>query len=457
MRQQTTQPSKLYRNAWGVLTLLFVINLLNFVDRMIPAVVLEDIRKAYGLSDLSLGILVSSFTVAFAVGGLPLGRLADTWIRKNVLAGGVLAWSACTVFSGMAPNFLTFYVARLGVGIGEASYGPAAVSMIGDMFHKNTRGRAMGLFMLGLPIGISLSFIIISKIKALTGSWQLPFVLAGVAGVLVGGLLFWVREPQRGAQDIAGLSIPETLDKPFRKVFAVRTLWWICLSGVTVNMASYGTNTFFKSLLERYYGVVPMDAGWMAAAVLGLTGLLAMTLGAYVADLAHQRNINGRLKLGAYSLLAAAPLVALALSESRGCDMRVFMLLYGCGWILFFMYYVSVYTAVQDVVEPRLRATAMSVYFAAQYLVGSTLGTTLVGGLSDYFAKQEMFAVNATAMTDIFKGQGLHQAMFMVPIMLLLTGVVLLMASRSFTTDVRRAHRESNGCVYETAKATRLA
>lgn len=425
------------RGAWGVLGLLFVINLLNFVDRMIPAVLLEDIRLAYGLSDLWLGLLVSSFTVVFALGGLPLGRLADRWIRKNVLAGGVLVWSAFTALSGLAPNFLTFYVARLGVGLGEASYGPAAVSLIGDLFPKAQRGRAMGLFMLGLPIGISLSFIAISKIKALTGSWQIPFVLAGVAGLLVGGLLFFIREPVRGAQEGVAPVQLEAMDKPFRKLFAVKTMWWICLSGVTVNMASYGTNTFFNSLLQRYYGVASMDAGWMAAGVLGLTGLLAMTLGAYVADLTHQR--NGRLQLGAWCLLAAAPLVALALCETKGSDLRVFLLLYGSGWTLFFMYYVAVYTAVQDVVEPRLRATAMAVYFAAQYLLGSTLGTTLVGALSDFFAKQKMAAVGALAMTDAFKGQGLHLAMFMVPLMLLVTGLVLLMAARSFRVDVRKA------------------
>ncbi len=445
MSTTLSKPTATYPGAWGVLTLLFVINLLNFVDRMIPAVVLEDIRKAYGLSDLWLGILVSSFTVAFALGGLPLGRLADTWIRKNVLAGGVLVWSAFTALSGVAPNFLGFYVARLGVGLGEASYGPAAVSLIGDLFPQAKRGRAMGLFMLGLPIGISLSFIVISKIKALTGSWQIPFVLAGVAGLLVGGLLLWVREPVRGAQDAAAPAKREAVDHAFRKVFAVKTLWWICLSGITVNMASYGTNTFFNSLLQRYYGVPSMDAGWMAAGVLGLTGLLAMTLGAYGADLAHRRNVSGRLKLGAYCLLAAAPLVALALCETQGSDLRVFLLLYGSGWVLFFMYYVSVYTAVQDVVEPRLRATAMAVYFAAQYLVGSTLGTTLVGGLSDFFAKQEMAAAGAVPMTDAFKGMGLHLAMFLVPLMLLLTGLVLLMASRSFVADVRKASNTPTG------------
>src|ERR1035437_2123335 len=238
----TTGSDSTYPAAWGVLTLLFVVNLLNFVDRMIPAVVLEDIRRAYGLSDFWLGMLVSSFTIIYAIVGLPLGRLADNWIRKNVLAGGALIWSAFTALSGIAPNFVSFFIARLGVGVGEASYGPAAVSMIGDMFPKERRGRAMGLFMLGLPIGISLSFIVIFKIKALTGSWQMPFVLAGAVGIIVGFVLFLIREPGRGKLDTSVVAAEQRIEMPFRKVLSVKTIWWISLSGITVNMASYGTN-----------------------------------------------------------------------------------------------------------------------------------------------------------------------------------------------------------------------
>ena len=326
MTPATTSFVRAPRTAWAIVALLLLINLLNFIDRMIPAVVLEDIRKAYALSDLALGLLVSAFTVVFALSGLPLGRLADRWIRKYVLAGGAMLWSLFTLLSGVAPNFGSFLIARLGVGIGEASYAPAAVSLITDLFPKSQRGRAVGLFMLGLPLGVSLSFVTIAKIKALTGSWQAPFVVAGGVGLLVGAALLWIREPLRGGSDAAPVasasatsSLPDNQRAPaktsasvFRHLLGIRSLLWLSLSGITVNMASYGTNTFFKALMERYYGVAPMNAGWIASAVLGLTGLLAMTAGAALADRLQQRRANGRLQLAAYAMLAAAPLVALA-------------------------------------------------------------------------------------------------------------------------------------------------
>ena len=118
--------------------------------------------------------------------------------------------------------------------------------------------------------------------------------------------------------------------------------------------------------------------------------------------------------------------------------MKVFMLLYGSGWVLFYLYYVSVYTAVQDVVEPRLRASAMSVYFAAQYLLGAAFGTLIIGGLSDYFAQQALLAQNLSAMTEAIRGVGLHSAMFAVPVMLMLTGVTLLFAARTYLDDVEK-------------------
>ena len=436
-----------YPGAWGVLTMLFLLNLLNFIDRTIPAVLLEDIRKAYDLNDFWLGMLGTAFTLVYALCGLPLGRLADTWIRKYVLAGGAAVWSGFTALSGMGSNFASFFMIRLGVGVGEAACAPSAVSMIGDMFPPAKRGRAMGLFMLGLPLGILLCFILVGKIRAMplgpihsffgVEQWQLPFIIFAIPGFLLAVVCLFIREPQRGSQETYVTST-EKVDKPFKKVLAIKTIWWISLSGITVNMAAYGTNTFFKAMLERYYLIDSYKAGLMAAAVLGLTGLIAMTLGAFVADAAQKRSVNGRLKIGAYALLIAAPLVYFALSQSPGSNMNMFMLLYGTGWVLFFMYYVSVYTAVQDVVEPRLRASAMSVYFAAQYLLGAAFGTIIIGGLSDYFAQQALLQQNLSAMTEAIRGVGLHSAMFAVPVMLLLTGVSLLFASRTYVVDVEK-------------------
>lgn len=433
-----------YSRAWGVLSFLFLINLLNFVDRTIPAVVMEPIRKEFMLSDSQLGLLGTVFTLVYAFAGLPLGLLADRWYRKYVLVGGVAVWSAFTAMSGMVSNFSSFLWVRLGVGVGEASCAPAAVSMIADIFPTTKRGRAMGIFMLGLPIGILTSFLVIGKIAAMTGSWRAPFIAAALPGFVLAILVMFIREPVRGAQESYATAVDQIIANPFRKVLAIRTIWWISFSGVALNMATYGTIFFFKAMLERYYLQDSLTADKISAVVLGFAGVIAMTGGAYFADVAQKRSPNGRLKLGVYCLLIASALVLLALLQPPGSDMVLFTLLYGTGWLLFYMYYASVYTAVQDVVEPRLRATAMSIYFAAQYLLGAAFGSLVVGGLSDIYTRKAMLEANATVLNDVFRGIGLHTAMFSVPVMLFVTGVMMWMASRTYLVDVEKVKLRSS-------------
>jgi len=438
MVQPIAPPSNTaYKGAWGVLILLFFVNLLNFIDRTIPSVVLEPIRKEFDLTDTQLGVLGTAFTLIYAIVGLPLGRLADIWHRKYVLAGGVAVWSGFTALSGMMSSFAGFFMVRLGVGVGEASCAPAAISMIGDMFPPAKRGRAMGIFMLGLPLGVLISFIGIAKIYQMTGDWRLPFIIAAIPGFVVALLVLFIREPVRGSQETYVTKV-EKVDKPFRKVMAIRTILWISLSGVTVNMAAYGMSLFFKAMMERYYMMEPLAAGKLAGLVLGLSGVVAMTLGAFFSDMVQKRIPNGRLKLGAYCLLLSGPLVFMGLMTPQGGNMGSLALLFFAGLTLFYMYYVAVYTAVQDVVEPRLRASAMAIYFAAQYLLGAAFGSLIIGSLSDMFAKSAMLKANAVEMTEVFRGVGLHDAMFSVPFMLFATAVMLWMASRTYLVDVEK-------------------
>ena len=125
-----------------ILILLFLINLMNFFDRTIPAVVLEPIRKEFSLDDTALGILGASFTLIYAVAGVPLGYLADRFRRTYILAAGLTAWSLLTAASGLAWSFMSFFWIRLLVGVGEASCAPAANSLIGDLFPSEKRARA---------------------------------------------------------------------------------------------------------------------------------------------------------------------------------------------------------------------------------------------------------------------------------------------------------------------------
>src|SRR5580765_8096075 len=160
------------------------INTVNFYDRQVLGAVQEKIRKEWDLSDSQLGWLGTSFILLYAVIGLPLGRLADRWRRKWLLAAGVGLWSAMTFASGLATSFWTMFVLRLGVGVGEASCAPAASSLIGDLVPAERRARAMSVFMLGLPVGLALSFFVSGRVAEHHG-WPAAFFVAGVPGLLL--------------------------------------------------------------------------------------------------------------------------------------------------------------------------------------------------------------------------------------------------------------------------------
>ncbi|WP_322980830.1 MFS transporter [Pseudomonas sp. C11] len=427
------QPNQQASNAWRILFLLFLANLFNFFDRTIPAIIIEPIRLEWGLSDLQLGLIGTSFTIVYAIAGVPLGRMADTGARRKIMGWGLAAWSGLTALNGLAWNFWSFLLIRMGVGIGEASYAPAANSLIGDLFPAHKRARAMGIFMLGLPLGLLLAFFTIGAMVQTFDSWRAPFVIAAVPGLILAVFLLFIREPARGAAESTQVS-SDPVDKPIRKVLAIRTFWWLVLAGLAFNFATYACNSFLVPMLQRYYGLTLHNAAMATGVIVGLTGLVGLTLGGWVADKVHQRWTNGRLLLGAFSMLVGCLCTGWALLAGR-IDTALFVGVFSLGWLFAYNFYTCVYTAIQDVIEPRLRATAMALYFAGLYLLGGGLGPVAVGWLSDHYAKAAMHAAGGEEMTEAFKAVGLHDAMLLIPVALLLTLLALLQAARCFQQD----------------------
>ncbi|HEY5820077.1 MAG TPA: MFS transporter [Mesorhizobium sp.] len=422
-------------NAWRVLAVLFLANLFNFFDRAVPAIVLEPMRKEWSLSDLQLGIISAAFTVVYAVAGIPLGRLADTRSRKTIMGLGLIVWSGFTAAGAAAGGFVSFLLTRIGVGIGEASYAPAATALIGDLFPANKRSRAMGIFMLGLPLGLLLAFFTVGAMVKAFGSWRAPFVIAMIPGLVIALLMFTIREPERGAAETHASS-EAPIANPIRKVLGIRTMWWIILAGIAANFAAYATNAFMVPLMQRFFGLPLEMAAVSTGVIVGLTGLVGLTAGGWVGDRMHERSDRGRLVLGAVSLLLAA--IATWFALRLGADqVGAFIAVFSVGWLLQYIYYISLYPAVQDIVEPRLRATAVAVLFAALYLLGGAFGPMVVGFLSDRSAEAAMTAAGATEMSEHFKAIGLHGAMRLVPISLLVTSIAILLAIRSFPDDAR--------------------
>jgi MFS family permease len=429
-------------NAWRILFLLFLANLFNFFDRTIPAIIIEPIRMEWDLSDLQLGMIGTAFTIVYAIAGVPLGRMADTGSRRKIMGWGLAAWSGLTAVNGFAWNFWSFLLIRMGVGIGEASYAPAANSLIGDLFPAHKRARAMGIFMLGLPLGLLLAFFTIGAMVEAFDSWRAPFFIAAVPGLLLAVFMFFIKEPQRGAAELVK-SRTSKVEKPLRKVLAIRTFWWLVMAGLAFNFATYACNSFMVPMLQRYF-LLPLEQAAMATGVIvGLTGLVGLTLGGWLADKIHQRWQTGRLVFAAVSMLIASLATGYALLAGR-VEVAVFVALFSIGWLFSYNFYTCVYTAIQDVIEPRLRATAMALFFAGLYLLGGGFGPLAVGMLSDHYSNAAMLAAGATEMNEAFKAVGLHNAMYLIPVALLLTMLALLQASRCFVEDAAKMQRGMN-------------
>ncbi|SEM40315.1 spinster family MFS transporter [Rhodococcus maanshanensis] len=429
----------------GALIALFLANLVNFFDRAIPSVVAEPIKAEFSLSDLQLGLIMSAFTLVYAVAGLPLGRLADRGDRPKIIGAGLLLWSGLTAATGAAGNYMLFILARLGVGVGEASFTPAANSMIGDMYPAERRSRALGVFMLGLPVGLMLAYFTVGKITEAFGSWRAPFFVAAVPGVLLALVMFRMRDPERGGSEhtAAGggsvLTDDAPITRPIRGLLSIPTLRWLILAGLTFNFAAYAVNSFVVPLLMRQYELKLTPAAAVTGIIVGLTGLIGLLAGARLADRASTKSPNARLTIGVVSCAVAAPLTALALMQNGG-SVVAFTALFAAGWLLAYGFYISVYPAIHDVVVPRLRATATALFFAAMYLLGGFSGPVVVGAISDWFAQRALDEAGTGTLKQ-FAGDGLNSAMYLVPLMLVLTAVFIYLATRTIAADSARMRR----------------
>ena len=428
--------SKENNRAWFALWVLFGINAMNFYDRQILAAVTEPIRKEWALSDTAMGTLGTAFTLIYAAVGVPLGRLADSWSRNKLLSIGVAVWSVLTAASGLAWNFASLFVSRLGVGVGEASCAPAANSLIGDLYPPRKRAVALSIFMLGLPIGIFLSMRLSGMIAHAYG-WPKAFFFAAVPGLILAVLALKIPEPHRGASEEHPSAGRQRAGSPYWVVLGIPTIMWIIVSGALHNFNMYAVNSFLTAFLMRYHQMGLKEANNVSSIVLGAVGVIGLLGGGWAADRLSRTRADGRLLLSAVTMFIAAPCIYFALEQPPGAIVG-FMLLMGTGSMLMFIYYSCVYAAIQDVVEPALRGTAMALYFFAMYVLGGSLGPVGTGMLSDHFAKKAMAAAGATAMTEQFKAAGLHSAMYVIPLLCAVLAVLLFAASRTVSSDMEK-------------------
>jgi len=409
------------------------INLLNFYDRQVPGALVEPMRKEFHLSDTQIGLLGSVFIWVYALAGLPLGRVVDVWSRKKLLAIGVTVWSALTAASGLAASFSFLLVTRLGVGVGEAVCAPAGTSWIGDLFAVKRRARILSLFMLAVPIGGALSFLLCGPIAQRWG-WRTAMVSAAAPAILLVPLLLLVHEPARGASEEEAFAVESK--GSLAALLRVPTLWWIILSGALINFNLYALGTFLPAFMTRVHGYSVAHAGVTSGIVYLIGGVFGGLLGGHLGDRVTSNSRNARLWMAAIIALLSAPIMFYGIRQPAGFAPRALVAI-AIGYAAFNTYFAFVYSSIQDIVPPDQRGFAMSFYFMAMYLCGASFGPLLTGRLSDLLAHRAMHAAGAVSL-EAFRAVGLQRAMVIMPILSVLLAIVLYLGSRTMTQDVAR-------------------
>ena len=394
------------------LGVLFLVNVLNIYDRQALGAVLEPLRREFHLTDRQLGAIPTAFIVVYALAGVPLGRLVDRWSRKRLLAIGVAVWAGLTGLGGLAVSYAMLLATRLGVGIGEAVCAPAATSWIGDVVPPQRRARSMAWFMMAVPVGVMLSFAI-SGPAAQAYGWRAALALAAAPAALLVPALLWLPEPER-----SGGAAPKAAS-----ILRIPALWWIAVSGAVVNFVLYSFSYFIAAFLTRFHGLSVAQAGVWSGIGSGAAGIAgALAAGAF----GDRVQGAGRLRFAGLAALVAAPLSYFAIGLPRGTAAAAIVLLMA-AYGLWQMYYGLVYAAIQDLVGPALRGTAMAVYFLIMYLCGGAFGPLLVGSLSDRFAA---IARSEGALPEEARALGLHGAMYVIPALSVMLAAVLWMGAR---------------------------
>src|ERR1700722_18755468 len=406
-------PSKIYRYEWYVVLVLAACYALSFVDRQILSLLVGPIKHDLHLSDTRIGLLQGlAFSVLYTFMGLPLGRWADSANRRNLIVAGVLAWSAFTSLCSAAKSFLALFLARIGVGIGEASLSPSTYSMVSDYFPRERFGVVLSVLYMGVFVGSSLALmvggttvdllahtpLVSVPILGSIASWRLTFVIVGAPGILFALLLFTVREPVRtGVLRLAGgrrLSLREGMAQVRQR--------WQSVAGLALGMVFqstcfYAFMSWAPAFFERVHGWSAGQAGRALGLIVLIFGCLGMYAGGSLCDRWHRRGVvDGPVRVGIPSALGAGLLFVLA------------MLAPHAGWALVFacpaMFFLALpmgtaVAALQLIFPNQLRGQVSALYLFILNLGGLTLGPLLPGVFNDYLFKNERMIGSSVAIT----------------------------------------------------------
>lgn len=386
------------------LSLLFSAYILSFIDRQILALLVGPIRADFGISDFEYSLLAgAAFAVLYAIAGLPLGRLADRMSRKTIVAGAVVVWSTMTMTCGLTKNFTQLFIARMGVGAGEAGLSPSAYSLILDSFRPAHVSYAMSIYKLGVKIGAGLALVIggvlydfyagigdiTLPLVGLIKPWQATLITVGAPGIFLSLLFLTVTEPKR--KGMIGVDDPSG-SIPIRQVMSFmwqRRRVYLCLlfGSSLMAMAQYGSGAWYPELFTRKYGFSKSEAGITFGTIVLVGGSVGVLGAAWCAAQLKQRGyVDANVRTMFVAAILAIPVMVAA--PLAGTAERTIWLLWP-AIILSGSYLGIMAVSIVEITPNQMRGQITAVYIFATSMLGMALGTSILAAFTDFFFKDD--------------------------------------------------------------------
>ena len=394
MQNDSPDDTKSEGYSWYVVFVLMIAAILSFVDRQILSLLVEPIKRDLQISDLQISLLQGlAFSIFYAAAGLPIGRLVDKLNRRNIILIGGTAWTLATAACGLANSYVQLFLARMAVGVGEATLGPAAYSMIGDYFSRHRVPLALGVYSIGVSIGAGLAFVIGGLAASIAGKgditlplvgmvhgWQAAFIAVGLPGVLIAVLMLTVREPSRKNR-VQGTSSVTTRQVWDLLVTRRRMAISYVVGCSLLTALSYGSLSWVPSYFIRVHAMTPKETG----AVVGLMILVLSTIGIFgggwVASwFARKGRTDATFRTALWAAALSMPFsVAAPLMPTPTLALLAF-----APAFVFGSAYISLGpSTIQMVIPNEMRGQISALYLLLTTMAGGVLGPTAVAFATD--------------------------------------------------------------------------
>lgn len=402
-----------------VFSLLFLLYMFDYVDRMVVVSLFPYLKTDWGLSDTQCGLLVSVVYWSIVILSLPASVIVDRWSRKKSIGIMALIWSVSTAACALTRNFGQLFAARTAVGVGEAGYAPGGTAMIAALFPERMRSMMVGFWTAALPLGSALGIMVGGFIAANYG-WRHAFGIVAIPGLLISILIFFVKDYKTVA-----------LGKQAKDTKGKRTTWIKHAAGfmrtpsLVLTYIGFAGSMFltaaYISWLPTFFNRVenlPMEKAALRGSLVMILAIIGFPLGGFIVDRWRKSRANARLVFPAISALVTAAIFFTAFYFFTGSVRYCLLLLGGVAASAFSPAAIAV---TQDVVHPGLRATSYSFCVISQNLLGSSLGPLFVGIVSDRY--------------DI------TTAMMIVPIFSVVAAILFFIGSFYYEGDMAKVER----------------